>query len=108
MKLITAIVNKRDSGEVCRKMSESGFYFTKIATSGGFLRTGNVTLLIGIDDEKVDSVIDIIRENSAQRVEAVPDVIHTNSVSYIPPSPVTVPVGGATVFVTDVSHYEKM
>lgn len=108
MKLITAIVNKRDSGEVCRALSEAGYYFTKIATSGGFLRTGNVTLLMGTEDEKVDCAIEIIRKNSAQRVEAVPDVPHGNSVSYIPPAPVTVPVGGATVFVTDVCHYEKM
>lgn len=108
MKLITAIVNKRDSAEVCHVLTEEGYYFTKIATSGGFLRTGNVTLLIGTDDDKVDGAIELIRQNSAQRVEPVPDVKHGGSVSYIPPTPVTVPVGGATVFVTDVCRYEKM
>lgn len=108
MKLITAIINKRDSGEVCRCLSEAGFYFTKIATSGGFLRMGNVTLLIGTEDEKVDSVLEIIRNNSAQRVEAVPDATYGESLSFIPPAPVTVPVGGATVFITDVCHFEKM
>ncbi len=108
MKLITAIINKRDSGEVCHSLSEAGFYFTKIATSGGFLRTGNVTLLIGIEDEKVEGALGIIRKNSAQRVEAVPDAPYGESVSFITPSPVTVPVGGATVFITDVTHFEKM
>ena len=68
MKLITAIINKRDSGEVCHSLSEAGFYFTKIATSGGFLSTGNVTLLIGTEDEKVEGALDIIRKNSAQRI----------------------------------------
>ena len=108
MKLITAIVNKRDSGEVCRSLTENGFYFTKIATSGGFLHMGNVTLLIGTEDEKTDTAIEIIRKNSAQRIEAVPDSTYSGGSAFIPPNPVTVPVGGATVFVTDVTHFEKM
>ena len=108
MKLITAIVNKRDSGEVCRGLTEAGFYFTKIATSGGFLHMGNVTLLIGTEDDKTDAALEIIRSNSAQRVEAVPDSAYSGTSAFSPPNPVTVPVGGATVFITDVCHYEKM
>ena len=108
MKLITAIINKRDSGEVCHSLSENGFYFTKIATSGGFLSSGNVTLIIGTEDEKVDGALEIIRKNSATRVEEVPDAGYGDTVNLISRRPVTVPVGGATVFVTDVEHFEKM
>lgn len=108
MKLITAIINKRDSSEVCRILSDKGFYFTKIATSGGFLSSGNVTLLIGTEDDKVNSALEIIRKNSAKRVEEVPDAGYGDSMNLISRRPVTVPVGGATVFVTDVEHFEKM
>ena len=63
MKMITAIVNKKDVNEVGVALSEAGFEFTRMATAGGFLRAGNVTLLIGTEDEKVDDVLAIIRKN---------------------------------------------
>ena len=43
MKMVTAIVNKKDTGTVCRKLTEEGFEFTKLATTGGFLRDGYCT-----------------------------------------------------------------
>ena len=54
MKMITAIVNKKDAGDVCDALAQARYTFTKMATTGGFLKAGNVTLLIGTDDEKVD------------------------------------------------------
>ena len=52
MKMITAIVNKKDAGDVCRALTEEHIQFTKMATTGGFLLTGNTTLLIGAADER--------------------------------------------------------
>ena len=51
MKLITAIVNKEDSKNVCNELLKSKFYVTRLATTGGFLMAGNMTLLICTDDE---------------------------------------------------------
>ena len=109
MKMITAIVNKKDASEVCRALTEGGFQFTKMATTGGFLLSGNTTLLIGCDDEKVSSVLGIIKSHCAQRMEyapVAPEMGANGSVYFAQPT--QVPVGGATVFVTDVLHFEKM
>jgi len=107
MKLITAIVNGKDSNKVCDALTNDGFFFTRIATSGGFLKAKNITLMIGIEDEKVSSVIDIIRKNCAQRKETMSVISNMNT--RMPSTFNTeVIVGGATVFVTDVTYFEKM
>jgi uncharacterized protein YaaQ len=107
MKLITAIINKRDTGEVCDSLTEAKVTFTKMSTMGGFLKAGNATLLIGVEDEKVDFVIDIIRKHCAQRMEPLPAVVNTGVPMY-GYYQTEVLVGGATVFVTNVERFEKM
>ncbi len=107
MKMITAIVNKRDAGEVCDALAENGVSFTKMATMGGFLKDGNVTLLIGTEDEKEEQVIEIIRTHCAKRMEAVPSVVSAGMPTF-GYYKTEVPVGGATIFVSDVTRFEKM
>ena len=109
MKMIIAIVNSADSEAVCAGLRSEGFYFTKMSTTGGFLRSGNTTLLMGTEDERVGQALDIIRSNSRKRtVEAplpvMPDGMDTQM--GLPMS--SVAVGGATVFVTGVERFEKM
>ena len=58
MKMITAIVNKRDADSVCDALTSHNFMFTKMATTGGFLRSGNMTLLIGTEDDKVKKAVE--------------------------------------------------
>ena len=99
--MITAIVNRKDSDSVCDALTKGGFLFTKIATSGGFLKKGNVTLLIGTDIDRVNDAVDIIRDNSARRTEA-PSFLRMNAEQN------KVLVGGATIFVTDVEYFEKI
>lgn len=106
MKMITAIVNKKDAGDVCRTLTEEGYYFTKMASVGGFLSTGNITLMIGTDEENVPQVLDIIHTHSRRRVEPVNLAVHFSGTNHALPSEVT--VGGATVFVTNVEYFEKM
>lgn len=60
MKMITAIVNKEDSSAVCHALTKNGFSVTKLPTQGGFLMAGNMTLLIGTDDEKMDQCLELI------------------------------------------------
>ncbi|MBQ8685993.1 MAG: cyclic-di-AMP receptor [Clostridia bacterium] len=107
MKMITAIVNKKDAAEVCDALAEERFSFTKMATTGGFLKSGNVTLLMGVEDEKVEAAIEIIRKHCAQRMEPMPSVVGAGvpAFSYYKAE---VLVGGATVFVSPVERFEKM
>lgn len=107
MKMITAIVNKRDAGEVCDSLTEAKITFTKMSTTGGFLKAGNTTLLVGVEEERVDEVMEIIKKHCAQRMEPLPAVVNT-SVPMYGYYQTEVLVGGATVFVTNVERFEKM
>ena len=106
MKLITAIVSKKDTNEVCKALSEAGFYFTKMASTGGFLTAGNTTLMIGTENDKVAQVLDVIRTNCSRRVEKMSSNVQLAVPSAVAPTEVS--VGGATVFVTEVEQFEKM
>ncbi len=107
MKLIIAIVNSEDASAVLSELTGQGFSVTKLATSGGFLRAGNVTMMIGVEEEQVQQALSVIEEFSSQRKQQVP----VNS-TYIGDSlisvPVEVTVGGATVFVLDVEQFYKL
>ena len=107
MKMITAIVNKEDSNAVSSDLTKAGFSVTKLSTTGGFLMAGNVTMLIGVEDEKVDEVISIISEHSKQRKEIVPSTA-SYGIGVTTAFPLEVTVGGATVFVTNIERFEKL
>ena len=107
MKLLIAIINSDDSHNVIGEITKAGFYATKLSTTGGFLRTGNLTLLMGVDDDKVDEVLDILRENCRKREEITP-VIPSYDTGVMNAIPVKITVGGATVFVLDVDQFHKM
>ena len=107
MKLILAIVNNDDSATAASALTEEGFFVTKLSTTGGFLMSGNTTLLIGVEDDKVDAVIDAMASKCCRRTEIVPATASygmTMANSY----PLEVTVGGAIVFVTDVVRFEKL
>lgn len=106
MKLIFAIINKDDSNMVASALVKAGFSTTKLATTGGFLKAGNTTFLLGVDDDKVNDAIEIIAKYSKKRTQMVSSTIY--GASEYTTFPVEVTVGGATVFVTDVDRYEKL
>ena len=106
MKLIFAIVNKDDSSKVLSALTKERFSVTKLATTGGFLMSGNTTFMICTDDEKVPQAIDIIKQNSKKRKQMVPSA-DTYSLGSYSLFPVEVTIGGATIFVTNVEHFEK-
>ena len=107
MKLITAIVNKEDSKAVCNELLRAHFYVTRLATTGGFLMAGNMTLLIGTEDERVDDCIACISKCCKQRTEIVPGTA-TLGFGFESAMPMEVTVGGATVMVTNVERFEKL
>jgi uncharacterized protein YaaQ len=63
MKMIVAILNDKDSEPVSQALISKNFRVTRIASSGGFLKRGSTTLMIGVEAEKVDEAIQLIREN---------------------------------------------
>ena len=87
MKLIIAIVRDIDAGAVIEQLVSHSHRVTRVASTGGFLRRGNVTLLIGVEEEHVDPVIDSLRDTCT------------------PPEPGQ---HRATIFVVDAPHFEQV
>ena len=107
MKLIYAIVNNDDAHAVSNALTSNGYSATKLASTGGFLMAGNTTFLICSAEEKVDDIIETIRQHSHKRKQYVPTA-STYGVGSYTSFPVEVSVGGATIFVTDIERFEKV
>lgn len=109
MKLIIAVVQDEDSQKLISKLMKAGYGVTKLATTGGFLRSGNTTLLIGVDNEKLDNAMEIIENvcKSRKQVATSPTPMAGATGMYVP-YPVEVTVGGATVFVVNVEEFKKV
>ncbi|NLG73370.1 MAG: hypothetical protein GX495_15175 [Chloroflexi bacterium] len=69
MKLIMAVIRDSDNDAVSQALIEAGFRVTRIASTGGFLRRGLSTLIIGVSADRVDQAIEIIRQSTAPAVE---------------------------------------
>ncbi len=106
MKMLTAIINADDANTVIGQLMQQRFQVTKLATTGGFLRAGNVTVLIGLQDDQLDAALSTIREHCHKRTQFVPTTAAFNAGMYHS-LPVEVEVGGATVFVSNVERFEK-
>ena len=109
MKLVIAIVQDDDANDLIEVITDKGFRVTKLATTGGFLKAGNTTLLIGVEKEKVDDVLAIIEEvcKSRKQIVTSPSPVAGSTGVYVP-FPIEVDVGGANVFVLDVDKYIKV
>ncbi|MBR2596302.1 MAG: cyclic-di-AMP receptor [Solobacterium sp.] len=107
MKLILAIVSNDDASDVSSALTKENFYVTRLATTGGFLRAGNTTIIVGTEDERVQQCIDIIGEQSKRRTEIVPSTA-SYDVGRYSSFPVEVQIGGATIFVLDVEKFVKL
>ena len=109
MKLIIAIVQDEDASRLISNLMSEGFGVTKLATTGGFLRSGNTTLLVGVDDDKFDAAMKVIERACRSRKQIVtsPSPISGTTGVYVP-YPVEVMVGGATIFVLNVEQFVKI
>jgi uncharacterized protein YaaQ len=88
MKLIIAIIRDEDSEPVSQALVNQQFRVTRIASTGGFLRRGSTTLMIGVDEEMVDAAIEVVRENCSPAPEPG--------------------LRRATLFVLDVAHFTQV
>ena len=109
MKLIIAIVQDEDAQKLTSTLMNEGYSVTKLATTGGFLRSGNTTFLIGVDEERLDHAMELIEKvcKSRKQFATAPSPVADKSGGYAP-YPVEVTVGGATVFVVEVKDFRKI
>ena len=111
MKLILAIVSNEDSSKVSSSLTKSRFSVTKLATTGGFLKEKNTTLLIGTDDHKLDAVLAILKQEAGLRKTVTYAATPMESGNFCPGGNYSVPIdtqtGGCTVFVLNMEQLEK-
>lgn len=105
MKLVMAIMSKNDSSVVMDALTDENFQVTRMASTGGFLKSGNTTLIIGVEDNKTNKVIDIISRYSSRRKQLVND---SGYVSPFSNTPFEITTGGAIIFVLNVDRFEKV
>ena len=108
MKLIVAVVQDQDSNRLLKTLTDHNFRVTKLATTGGFIKSGNTTFMIGVEDIRVNKALSLIKENGQKRDQMIAPVspMGGNADSYVP-YPVEVEVGGATVFVLPVDEFHQ-
>jgi uncharacterized protein YaaQ len=108
LKLVVAVVHNRDKGRVVEDLIRNGFKFTIIGSTGGFLKEGNTTFLVGTDEEQKETLLRLVQQYCQMREQMVnvlpPDA---TPVGPLVPNPIKVPVGGAIVFVLDVEQFER-
>ena len=108
MKLVLAIINNDDSAVASSALTNEGYFVTKLSTTGGFLMVGNTTLLIGTEDDKIDSVKEILAKHCSTREQVNSSYnsfgrgLRNNSIEQ------KVTVGGATMFVLSVESFDKL
>ena len=109
MKLIIAIVQDEDTSRLVSNLMNGGFSVTKLATTGGFLRAGNTTLLLGVDESKYQGALDIIEKvcKSRKQIATSPSPVAGTTGVYVP-YPIEVMVGGAILFVLNVEQFIKL
>ena len=111
MKLMFAVIHDEDANKAVKKLNQNKLGVTKLSSSGGFLKNGNTTLMIGVEDERVEEVMKLLESECAKRTEVeiaapyppggIPMLNYSNV-------PIKVEVGGATVFVVDVEEFRKI
>jgi uncharacterized protein YaaQ len=108
MRLVVAIVQDYDCDRLLQAVSSAGLGATRIASTGGFLRTGNTTVFMGVDDDQVDRCVNLVRSTCQARVERAPEELVLDMTEGNPAAVAEVTIGGAVVFVIVVSSFLRL
>ena len=108
-KLVMAIIQDEDAFHIMDLLREKGFWVTKLATTGGFLRSGNTTLISGVTEDRLAELVEIIETKCKSRKQVTSvNATHINANESYAPYPVEVTVGGANIFVLNVEEFRKV
>ncbi|AUJ31484.1 MAG: cyclic-di-AMP receptor [Liquorilactobacillus nagelii] len=108
MKMIIAIVQDKDSNRLSNLFIQANVRATKLSTTGGFLKSGNTTFMIGVEDQRVEEILELIKDSSRTRKQFMtPPVNLDASMDSSAAYPIEVQVGGATVFVLPIDAFHQ-
>ena len=108
MRLVVAIVQDYDTDRLLNAITAAGLSATRIASTGGFLRTGNTTVLLGIADGDVARCLRLIEETCRARVQRVAEEDLADVAEWTVPGIAEVRIGGAVVFVLRVARFVRL
>lgn len=108
MKLVIAVISDEDAKETVQALLDSGFKCTKLASTGGFLKAGNTTLMIGVLDKDLEAVYEILKENCRTREEKVSaGLMDIGGLNFMGTPTMDITVGGAVIFVVNVVDHRN-
>jgi len=102
------VIQAYDSDRLLKAVTAAGLGATKIVSTGGFLRMGNATILIGVDDDRVAECLRLVRANCEPRAEVSYDPTEHEFIEWFPIGVHDVTVGGAVVFIMPISRFERI
>lgn len=108
MKLLICIVQDSDAMPLMEDLVEHEFRVTKLSSTGGFLKSGNTTLFLGVHDDQLDDALEIIHNNCQRRKTITPMMNPQLDASVYPSMPIEIEVGGATVFQLDIDAMHRL
>ena len=109
MKLVLAVIQDADAVALLRVLREQAFDVTKLASTGGFLREGNTTVMIGLDDDRVPHLKALLQETGRTRTRRVAPILPMGAQDEgMASEAMDVAVGGAVLFVLDVQEFVKV
>jgi uncharacterized protein YaaQ len=109
VKLVVAIVHNEDAGALVDALLDREYRATRLHSSGGFLKQSNATIMVGVDDDRIEEILGIVRDNCHARnqvINPMPPIMEPGE--FFMPYPLEVEVGGATVFVVPVERFERL
>ncbi len=109
MKMLITVVQDEDASRLGSGLMNEGYSITKLASTGGLLRSGNTTLLIGVEDDQMEDVLALIKQltkSRKKRVDSSEGKDEAKKAMGAQGSEVT--VGGANVFVLDVENFRHV
>jgi len=109
VKLVVAVVHNEDARTLIDALLARQYRATWLHSSGGFLKQSNATILLAVEDVKVEDVIAIVRDNChgrTQTVSPIPPIMEPGQ--FFLPYPLEVQVGGAVLMVVPIDRFERI
>jgi len=104
--LLMAVIQAQDAESAQNGLKKYGAISEQLSSIGGFLGRKNTTLLIGTSSAKIAQVLEVLQETCRQRIEYI--AVPLESAPLPLPTPTPISIGGATIFVMEVEHYEEV
>ena len=108
-KLVLAIIQDEDAFHIMDLLNAKGFSVTKLASTGGFLRAGNTTLICGVSEDRIPELVEVIEKKCKSRKQITSvNSMNVNANESFAPYPVEVTVGGANIFVLNIEEFKRV